>query len=715
MNSQKLLLEIEKILKHVSNAVNAERSTFFLLNRKTSVLESIIAQGLRNINISVPIGKGIAGRVAREGVSFIENDMQNNPIFDKNYDGLLNFVSKSTICVPVLDEHENVIGVLQSLNKTNGNFTKNDVSTLVGFSATISLIVKNALLYRASEDIKNNFSTLLEVFAMVSSELDLDNLIQLIMIKAAEITKADRSSLFFMDEETDELWSKYAKGLETKTVRTKKGIVGLVAKNKKPYIVNEPYKHPSFDASIDRKTGYKTKSILGVPIFSSCNKVLGVVQVINKIDGTFEPGDLSILEGFAIQIRIAIENAQLFDEINGMKNYLNTLVENLDNGIVTIDKSQTIQTINNSFYKMFDLGVDQNLSNQKLENLEDHLKSILQYSKWTTETGKKHYEYGIEYRTGKSKKVTTNLSILPMHDATGEIVGAVNVFQDVTKEKRIRANLGRYIPQHLVNEVMNKEDLSILKSKSRKCTILFSDIRNFTKLTEQLGATQIVELLNMYFNSMVTSIHHHNGILDKFIGDAVMAVFGVPYTNTGDPNNAVKCALEMFKLLEELNTEKNGEVNLNIGIGISTGNVISGNIGSEKRFEYTVIGDPVNLAARLENETKKYNVKILICEDTYLNISDNFYCREIDSVLIRGKQDEVKIYSVEGEKKMEITKKEKDFYDYFSKGLNAFRNKDFKTAKEEFKRANIINSKDGPTNLFLSRCDEVLELPIITS
>ena len=713
MNTKKLLLEVDDILEHVSNAVDAERSTFFLLNKTTQVLESIVAQGLKNLSISVPLGNGIAGRVAREGLPLLENDAQNSLILDKNYDGLLNFLTKSTVCVPVRDSRNQVIGVLQCLNKKSGGFTKKDVTTLNGFAATISLIVKNAQLYYASEDIKNNFSTLLEVFAAVSSELDLDNLIQLIMLKAAEITNADRSSLFFMDEETNELWTKYAKGLDTKTVRTKKGIVGLVASNKKAYIVNDPYNHKSFDTSIDLETGYKTTSILGVPVFGSNNQILGVVQVINKLEGDFEPSDLAILEGFATQIRIAIENAQLFNQIISMKNYLNTLVENLDNGILTIDKHQTIQTINNTFYRMFDLDSSKSLSNKKLSELDDGLKTLLKYGEQSIKTGKKHYEYGVEFQTKKLKNISTNLSILPMHDPTGEIVGAVNVFQDVTKEKRIRSNLSRYIPQHLVNEVINKDDLSILQSKTRKCSILFSDIRNFTKLTEELGATQIVELLNKYFDAMVTSIHFHNGILDKFIGDAVMAVFGVPYTNTSDAFNAVKCALNMFKLLEELNQQKNIGVNLNIGIGITTGSVISGNIGSEKRFEYTVIGDPVNLAARLESETKKYNVRILICENTYQQVSHDFNCREIDAVLIRGKKNKVKIYTVDSEVGAESFSAYHDFQAYFVKGLAAFRNNEYQIAKRYFEEANSINKNDGPTKLFVTRCDEILNLPLI--
>ncbi len=707
MKYKRLLQEVGAVLEHVSLALDVERSSFFLLDKESMLLESIVAQGVENMIFSIPLGKGIAGAVAQRDVAIIENDVQNSSLFDPSYDRQLNFLTKSTLCQPVHNENGQVIGAIQCLNKKQGLFQDKDLAVLNGFAATISLIVKNTTLYLASERIKNNFSTLLDVFGTVTSELDLDSLIQLIMIKAAEITQADRSSLFFMDEGSNELWTKYAKGLEAETIRTNKGIVAMVAKNKEPYIVNDPYKHPHFDPSIDIKTNYKTKSILSVPIFSSSHRILGVIQVINKIKSDFDESDLAILQGFAIQIRIAIENAQLFNQINGMKNYLNVLVENLDNGIVTIDKSNKVQTANRTFYRIFDLDNRQILNNTFLRDLNPKLISLLQYGEQTVRTGNKHYEYGVEFKTEKSRKVVANLSVLPMADSTGDIIGSVSVFHDVTREKRIRANLSRYIPQHLVNEVLNKDDLSILQSRNRRCSILFSDIRNFTKLTEELGAVQIVELLNKYFDSMVTSLHNHNGILDKFIGDAVMGVFGLPYTNTSDSINAVKCALDMFKMLEDLNNGKNLNVNLKIGIGISTGNVVSGNIGSEKRFEYTVIGDPVNLAARLESETKKYNAKILICENTYRNVSENFNCRELDSVLIRGKQNEVKIYSVDSKVGAESTNEYKTFCNYFSEGLKAFQNKEFKMAKKKFERAALISKSDGPTKLFLSRCEAI--------
>lgn len=709
MKNKRLLAEVNNILEAISTAVEAERSTFFILNKESSELESIVAQGLTNIMLRIPAGKGIVGSVITQKQPIIVNHVQDHPLFDPSIDEQLNFVTRSTICVPVRNSAKQIIGAIQCLNKVSGSFDQKDLSVLQGFAATVSLIVKNTKLYYASEQIKSSFSTLLEVSAAVSSELDLDALIPLIMAKAAEITQADRSSLFFMDEEKDELWTKYAKGLEKEVVRTNKGIVKLVANHKRAYIVNKPYEHPDFDPTVDLQTGYTTRSILGVPVFNSANGVLGVIQVINKVDGIFTPKDLSILKGFASQISIAIENARLFNEIQGMKNYLGILVDNLDNGIVTVDKFCRIQTANDVFYKMFDLDQNECLQNEPIERLNHDLQSIVMCNTQTISTGKKHYEYGIEIQTRKSKNVVINLSVLPMQNSGGEIIGTINVFFDITQEKRIRSNLSRYMPQHLIKEVISNDNLSILKGKYGKCSVLFSDIRNFTTLTEELGAIQIVELLNKFFDAMVTSIHAYNGVIDKFIGDAIMAVFGVPYPDELDALNAIQCALDMFKMLSAFNSQQKAHPFLNIGIGIATGNVVSGNIGSQERFEYTVIGDPVNIAARLESATKEYKVHLLICENTYKQAASQFHCREIDIILFKGKQKPIKIYTVINGKDQPLSPTYIQFSEFYAKGLHHYRLKEFSAAQQHFQSAYLLNDKDGPTQLFLNRCSAALQ------
>jgi adenylate cyclase len=706
VKSEKILREVNAILDQISKIMKVERSTFFLLNKQTTTLESLVAQGVKNIIISVPVGQGIVGTMFQNQTPVIENNTQKSTVFDGSYDDQLQYTTRSVICVPIFNVQGEAVGALQCLNKIEGEFTEEDLKLLNSFAAAITLIIKNSQLYLATEHIKNNFSILLDVFKAVSSELNLNKLIQVVMNKAAEIANADRSSLFLVDDETGELWTVFAKGLEDKIVRTKKGIVALVAKSKQPIIVNDPYSHPDFDPSVDKKTKYVTKSILSVPVFNTDTKVIGVIQVINKLDGDFGENDLSILTGFASQIRIAIENAKLFDQIQGMKNHLDILVQNLDNGIATVDKSFEITTVNETFNRIFCLKENQDFTGNHIDTLNDELKPLFAHSKEIINTGEKSYYEGLRVKINSEKSVTVNLGVLPMQDAKENIIGAILVFNDISQEKRIQSNLSRYIPQHLVKEVMNHDNLSLLNGNFSKCSILFSDIRNFTTLTEKFGAMQIVELLNKYFEAMINSVHKYDGILDKYIGDAIMAVFGVPYANISDAKNAVHCAMDMFSALDHLNEINDTLPTLNIGIGISTGNVVSGNIGSEKRFEYTVIGDSVNLAARLESATKQYNVPLLICENTYNEVKEDFYCREVDTLLVKGKNIPVKVFSVEAKKSKGLTKEQAAFCAQYEKGLTAFRADNIEEAKQCFQEADDLVPNDGPTRIFLDRCSD---------
>jgi adenylate cyclase len=706
--NSKIFDEVNNVLSRISHVLNLERSTLFLVNKKTENLESLIAQGLKNIIISIPIGEGIAGHCFQTKHFIIENDVQNSKYFNNSYDKQLQFKSVKILCVPVINDKMESIGVIECLNKNSGIFTKEDVSILESFSHAISLIIKNRELYIASEHIKNNFSTLLGVFEVISSELDLKNLIQLILSKASLITKSERSSLFFLDHQTGELRSAFAKGLDGLVVKTKKGIVSNVAKNKKSSIVNDPYNDPHFDSSVDKTTGYKTKSILSVPVFDSNKKVLGVVQAINKIDEEFTSIDLEILTGFANQIRIAIENAKLFDQLQGMRNHLNTLVQNLDTGILTIDKSLKITTVNQKFTKMFGLENSQDFVNTEVNELNSDFKVLVSLSRHTIKTGEKSYSENLKIKMNTELPVMVNLSVIPMQNSEGKVFGAIAVFNDITKEKRIQSNLSRYIPEHLVSQVMSKDDLSLLKGNFSKCSILFSDIRNFTSLTEKFGAIQIVELLNDYFEAMVASVHKHNGILDKYIGDSMMTVFGVPFANNSDARNAISCALDMLEILSNFNKNAKDAKTLNIGIGISTGNVVSGNIGSEKRFEYTVIGNSVNLAARLESATKIYNIEILICEDTFKEVKDHFYCREIDTILVKGMQKPAKVYTVIGHKNECLSSNQILFNKEYARGLALFSKSSFKLALLSFKKAFFLIPNDGPTQFFLKNCNKEL-------
>ncbi len=188
-----------------------------------------------------------------------------------------------------------------------------------------------------------------------------------------------------------------------------------------------------------------------------------------------------------------------------------------------------------------------------------------------------------------------------------------------------------------------------LSGEARNATVLFSDIRSFTALSERLAPAEVVAMLNEYFNVMVEIVFKHDGFLNKFIGDALMAVYNVPIDQTAPELRAVQTALEMLEALAELNKKRAaaGQYTLKIGIGINTGPVTAGNIGHVKRLEYTVIGDTVNLAQRIESQTKVTGMPILISQSTYRAVADLVVAQALPPVKVKGKQEPVLLYALE--------------------------------------------------------------------
>ena len=221
------------------------------------------------------------------------------------------------------------------------------------------------------------------------------------------------------------------------------------------------------------------------------------------------------------------------------------------------------------------------------------------------------------------------------------------ILEGKNKEK-IKNAMGKYLSQDIMKNVVQNIDDIKLGGKKANVTVLFSDIRGFTSMSEKMTAEEVSMILNEYFSEMEPIITKYNGVINKFIGDAVMAIFGEPIQDINHPQNAVKCAVEMLKKVEQLREKWlfEGKPKIEIGIGINTGEAFVGNIGSEKRLEYTVIGDTVNLASRIEGYNKVYKTNLLISSSTYSQVSDIVDVIKIADVTIRGKSKKMDIYEV---------------------------------------------------------------------
>ena len=710
---------ISAIIFHITDILQADRSSLFLIDRKTNELWSKVAQGLEFAEIRFPTTVGIAGYVARTGETLNIEDVYQHQLFNQAVDKQTGYRTKSMICMPILNREAVIIGVVQVINKKTGVFAHRDLDLLKSLTQMLSLTLENAILYERVRTSQKKIEALLNVANALSSSLELRDLIKIIMAKAAELLNADRSTLFLIDKETNELWSSVASGspgAEVKEIRFPKhlGIAGKVATSGDILNIPDAYDYPGFNRDIDKKTGYRTKSILCMPIRGIDSQILGVTQIINKAHGAFDRADEEMLGAFSAQAAVSLENAQLYEKTMTMKKYLEAILASLSNGVITLDHKRRVVKCNPTAVRIFGVESEGDVLGKIIsEVLGDRNRDLEKEIEKVFETGTQNALYDVDYIQKDGEKNSVNFIVVPLTGENKKSLGVVLVLEDITKEKRVKSNLTRYMSKDLVEKLTSGSGKIELGGVRREVTILFSDIRSYTSLTEKLGASEIVEMLNEYFTRMVDAIFKFDGVLDKFIGDAIMAVFGAPVPLPDHAAKSVRAALEMKKALLEFNKdrESKGKIPIQIGIGISTGEVLCGNIGSHKRMEYTAIGDGVNLSSRLESATKLYRAMTLLSEFTYDIVKDEIFARELDFIRVKGKAKPVRIYELLGAVGCRLDDNIMFSLDHFVEGHKIFFQRNFTKAKEKFEEAMKYNSNDLASRLYFNRCVACLENP----
>lgn len=693
--------QIERIVTTARKIMNAERATLFLLDEFTGELWSMLAEGLAIREIRISKDKGVAGWVVKHGKPVNIEDAYSDSRFDPAVDKITGYKTHSILCGPLLNLKGELVGVLQVINKQNGNFDKADESFFSAFSYQTAIAVENLQLYKRLIKDHEKMAILFDVATHVAQTLDLDTLFVDIVNKITEVLQVERSSLFLIDRETMELWSKVAQKSELKEIRfpMNQGLAGHVAETGETLTITDAYDDPRFLASVDEKTGFVTQSVLCAPIVNRDGYIIGVVQAMNKKGADFDKEDEDLIRALCSHIAVALENAKLFEKTVEMKNYLASVQESISNAIITLDDDFRVVTVNRAARSLLSNGSTE-LEKTDFRNIlgEGNAQLILDIHQ-VFHSGKPMVGYDLDLVFPSGRQHIVNVNVVPLVDAAEIRKGIVLVIEDITREKRMKSTLVRYMAKDIVEKILGDPSQQTLGGKRGKATIMFSDIRGYTGITESLSAEETVAFLNEYFSMMVNVIFEHDGVLDKYLGDGIMSVFGAPYPRDDDAVRSVRTALAMHEKLESFNRTRlsKGKAPIHIGIGISTGEVISGNIGSERRMEYTVIGDGVNVASRIEKLTKHYEAGILISDLTAKELNDLFTVRFVDVVQVRGKKRPIELFEVLGEKGKALTPGQQCFQD----GMACYRNKDFKKAQDFFLKGVDL---DPLCRIFLDRC-----------
>ena len=276
----------------------------------------------------------------------------------------------------------------------------------------------------------------------------------------------------------------------------------------------------------------------------------------------------------------------------------------------------------------------------------------------------------------------------------------------VDREKRhVRQAFARYLSPEVVAEIMDKPHLLGLGGSRREMTAFFSDLAGFTGISERLSPEELVALLNRYLSRMTRVILKWGGYLDKYEGDAIMAFWGAPAMQPDHALRACLAALEQQEEVERFRREiaKEGLPPIHVRMGVNTGPMIVGNVGSEERLNYTVMGDAVNLASRLEGANKAFGSLIMISEVTYEQVRQSVEARELDLLRVKGKNLPIRVYELLS-RAGELSETKASVRDRFLEGLEMYRARRFNEAEERFGAALTIDPDDGPSRIYVDRC-----------
>lgn len=496
---------------------------------------------------------------------------------------------------------------------------------------------------------KEQLRALQEVGAAINSSLNLGVVLQQVMDAIIRLTQAERAMLLLVNH--GELEVKIARNISQETLddaaslEISHSIVRRVAESGEPIVTINAQEDERF-ASQHSIVSFKLRSIVCAPLKIK-GKTTGVIYADNRVaSGIFGDADRDLLAAFADQAAVAIDNARLFDEVASIKHLMDNVYASITSGVITIDENDRIALFNRAAERILGISA-QSIHLRPYQEVMmpfgQPVESLIRQVKADGQTQSVELDMAALRRAGLP--ATVNVTVSPLHTIENERVGGVAIVIDDVSEKKRVESLRRYLPPALVDRVRDLD--AAQKPQRRPITVLFADIRDFSQFGEHVDPEELIDMANGLFSEAVAAISAHHGLIDKFMGDAVMALFNTPLNPQDDHIElAVAAALEIQARIAAYRRPLPPNKILHFGIGIHTGDAVVGNVGSAQRKDYSAVGDVVNLCKRLQEIAG--SDQIIISRHVYERVRDYALVESLVPVQLRGRQAQEEVFRLLG-------------------------------------------------------------------
>ena len=509
----------------------------------------------------------------------------------------------------------------------------------------------------ALEEEMRSLRALAHMGGVVNSSLDLDVVLQIVMDTIIRLTGAERAFLMLRNE-LGELTIRVGRNWEHETLDSaelaiSRTVIYRVADEGLPVLTTNALEDPRFTGQESIVT-LNLRSILCVPL-KVRDQVTGVIYTDNRIrSGLFTHKELDLLTGFSNQAAFAIENARLYDsvlhtlaEVTELKNLMDNVFSSMASGVLTADIQERILLCNQAAERIFGM-VSKDVIGKDISQVFPPLTTVIQpFFDQLLHSDEPIVGLEASPEFKNKGQIDLRLSLAPLKDAQKNTQGVAIVLEDLTEKKRLEAQ--RRLFEKMVSPAVIEHldpDRLYLGGGKKVITTLFADLRGFTSFGESVGPEELVAVLNKYLAAAAESVLNEGGTIDKFLGDAVMSWFNAPVSQPDHAFRAVRSALSLKSVVEDLHRDIQPTWRMSFGVGIHVGEAVLGLVGTDKRMEYTAIGDCVNTAKRIQENAMPG--QILISEQVYHEVKEWVVAELVESINAKGKRYPVQVYEVYG-------------------------------------------------------------------